>query len=1249
MVLRRKGVTFNVSACRKPKQALSSEQPSPWIRVFTIFINFFLTWDSMKFHPEAQCSTPILLFVITSLSWVFFELWSCCSGIDNEFLSRFILNFAFLFVVPFGSILPWNFGEVFVCIMRSWNVTHVVVLVMSFCVVVCAHFVPTAASGVLYCGLYIFAAFVCIMRSWNVTHVVVLVVFFCVVVRAHFVPAAASDGAIAQKPAVQLKAVKTCKAVGATCKKDPIGPNEQLLTGDLFIVQSCEEYCDEVHARFSKQQDIDVLFESIAEQIAFIGPADQAFCLSALEHDPKHRFQVKKAQGIGPCTVRIFSTSKQVFQILHSLGLVHLLSQFHDYPDSELGRISQMRNSELERSFGIPAQSAVEFAERCRLASIGFDPDHERWLKACLIMRHCGQGIRPFVAEVMRVLHERVVVEVKQKIEGYKNHVCESDWKISTGSDELINPAFDCRPAELNIMSLDADGAAIANEPHRLTRKRDEYGEPFMLSQLSAAGIFQNEIEVLRSASLVMRSYPADGQPSDSEKELRFIMLDVIGSSSNFLQPFNVHIEGQDGDSHVVVTAVYCTCLVGQAPLLINEYLSGKPPRAMKCGGNKNFCSTFWTVSRTDAHSTPPLFEFSPNKLKTGDLISFGSGPLPSFVSLRSRYFVLNATDKSFDIASILLPVNPNVFVKAQQSVSIFRPSFPVGLWCDAACRYHTKKRNCELEQRWKGIVVCRMPVDFGEFAKCFCSTTYQDMKIFASDQERSPELLYNMMQFCTAFQAEIFASLYNLSPKQLGPVSTELENIKAAAIGPSGKSGIKLIRNKICHGDFHTLSETDFESLTKCADSMLTSVRALSFMMKASVPEFEGVERAASLHHDEIFCYSPTRACVLSRHMASSKLTADESAQMDDMVKQFHVERQNWMAKNQLLALQVQDLEAQLKAREKIRFSNLPVIILKKELAIQDQLGQQDGKRGGQAAVYKFEFRNETLMAKIFYDTKDGAWRRELNALSALTHPNIVLVRYVIYESYEDRERSKPSGYAMEPMACSLLEFARNNPFQHSITTHLDLLHQVAVALAFTHMHRFAHRDVTLSNILLNDSCRPTVAKLCDFGCAHFMQTNAIMSKAGGTLYFMAPEITPENIASLDPLPMDVYSFGVVIFKLLHPSARHDELCNCSDPNVWTKVRIFHPAFPDICSLGCACTDKVPSKRPTIQHVVNSLSTLIAGLQQGMEASHAPRDVDNGISLSSSASSSDAQPFLDNPCGNGHSTHTHEVELFRH
>jgi serine/threonine protein kinase len=699
-------------------------------------------------------------------------------------------------------------------------------------------------------------------------------------------------------------------------------------------------------------------------------------------------------------------------------------------------------------------------------------------------------------------------------------------------------------------------------------------------------------------------------------------MFNLFHSSSDFLQPFEVLTDCRGG---ITVTAVYCKCIDGGAPSLVNKHLFKTPfPQVQGCQGDLSY--KFWTIRlkqpKPDASSPPPQPKYgtSRNTLVTGDIVKLIGNSLPMGLCSTRTYCVLNHTDKGFDLSSVLQPALPPPSSaqshppphalsmnapKVDQRISILRPeTFPLGLFCDAASRYHTLEQSSELSQRWKGIIVRKMTTDFGEFAKCFCSKVlreeHQTVRIFETDH--SPELLCNMIQFCKAFQCEVFASMYSI-PLEKSPCA-ELHSIHEASMS------FKKIRNKICHGDFHTLCEADFETLTKSSRTILEGVLRLSAIMKAQpnvssdiAASFESIKLAATKILDEIFGSDQSRHCILSRHMASNILTPDENADMKLMLKNFDLERQQLKAQNQSLALQNEDLNAQLEARDQLRFSNLPIVVLEKDLIIRDQIDQQrsenKGKHGGQAVVYQIEFRDEfreeVLMAKIFNSTKDGAWRRELNALNALSDEFIVRVRYVIYATYHEKNRLEPIGYAMEAMACSLQDFAQQNTFQDSSEKYLMLLRQVAKALRFAHSRRFAHLDVNPRNILLDDALNPTVAKLCDFGCAHFMQTRASRLEARGSEYFTAPEFQPGSPAEVDPFPMDIYAFGVVIFTLLHPNATHLELSSCHDPVIWDKVDIC-PEFPVISQfrdLGCSCTNRDPRKRPSIQDVTNILGGL--------------------------------------------------------
>jgi serine/threonine protein kinase len=976
-----------------------------------------------------------------------------------------------------------------------------------------------------------------------------------------------------------------------------------------------QKYCDEVHSRFSKEDDdVDFPFVSIAEQIASPELATHADCLLALKRDENDRYEVNEALS----KVRIFSTRKKVVKILQSLGLARLFKKFTEYPDSELPMISVMKSTALQSLFSIPPESVSDFVKRCHQASISFNPEHERWLKACLILRHCGQGIRPFVAEVTKTLHARVQFEVKQTIERYKE-LSDSDWTFPKECQGCDNPSFDCRPAELNIVSFDADGAAHAHVAHRLSSIKDE---PILLPRACAQGFFLNEDEVFSSSSLFARSFPAVGQSVVLENERRFIMYNLFHSSSDFLQPFEVHTDCRGG---ITVTAVYCKCIDGGAPSLVNKHLFKTPfPQVQGCQGDLSY--KFWTIRlkqpKPDASSPPPQPKYgtSHNTLVTGDIVKLIGDSLPTGLCSTRTYRVLHHTDNGFDLSSVLQPALPPPSSaqshppphalsmnapKVDQRISILRPeTFPLGLFCDAASRYHSLEQSSELSQRWKGIIARKMTTDFGEFAKCFCSKVlreeHQTVRIFETDH--SPELLCNMIQFCKAFQCEVFASMYSI-PLEKSPCA-ELHSIHEASMS------FKKIRNKICHGDFHTLCEADFETLTNSSRTILEGVLRLSAIMKAQpnvssdiAASFESIKLAARKSFDEIFGSDQSRHCILSRHMASNILTPDENADMKLMLKNFDLERQQLKAENQSLALQNEDLNAQLEARDQLRFSNLPIVVLEKDVIIRDQIDQQrsenKGKHGGQAVVYQIEFRDEfreeVLMAKIFNSTKDGAWRRELNALNALSDEFIVRVRYVIYASYHEKNRLEPIGYAMEAMACSLQDFAQQNTFQDNSEKYLMLLRQVAKALRFAHSRRFAHLDVNPRNILLDDALNPTVAKLCDFGCAHFMQTRASRLEARGSEYFTAPEFQPGSPAEVDPFPMDIYAFGVVIFTLLHPNAAHLELSSCHDPVIWDKVDIC-PEFPVISQfrdLGCSCTNRDPRKRPSIQDVTIVLDGL--------------------------------------------------------
>jgi eukaryotic-like serine/threonine-protein kinase len=190
---------------------------------------------------------------------------------------------------------------------------------------------------------------------------------------------------------------------------------------------------------------------------------------------------------------------------------------------------------------------------------------------------------------------------------------------------------------------------------------------------------------------------------------------------------------------------------------------------------------------------------------------------------------------------------------------------------------------------------------------------------------------------------------------------------------------------------------------------------------------------------------------------------------------------------------------------------------------------------RGSQAVVYKARqvSMDRTVALKVL-DRKVALspefrerFVKEARSAAALSHNNIVQgydvgeykgVNYFVQEYVEGttvadvlRERGKPFN---EPEA-------------------LDLIIQIAEALAHAHSRGFIHRDVKPKNIMLTPA---GVAKLADMGLARqASDVETAMAEAGkafGTPYYIAPE----QIRG-DPhinFRADIYSLGATLYQMV-------------------------------------------------------------------------------------------------------------------
>ena len=190
----------------------------------------------------------------------------------------------------------------------------------------------------------------------------------------------------------------------------------------------------------------------------------------------------------------------------------------------------------------------------------------------------------------------------------------------------------------------------------------------------------------------------------------------------------------------------------------------------------------------------------------------------------------------------------------------------------------------------------------------------------------------------------------------------------------------------------------------------------------------------------------------------------------------------------------------------------------------------------GGMGAVWLAERADGTLKRQVALKLPRAAWSRglaermarERDILASLEHPHIAR----LYDAGTDAQ-GRPF------LALEYVEGQPIDVYCHeralNIPARLQLLLQVAHAVAFAHSRLVIHRDLKPSNILVTADGQ---VRLLDFGIAKLMegdrtQETQLTQLAGRalTLDYASPEqIRGEPIGTAS----DVYSLGVVAYELL-------------------------------------------------------------------------------------------------------------------
>lgn len=215
----------------------------------------------------------------------------------------------------------------------------------------------------------------------------------------------------------------------------------------------------------------------------------------------------------------------------------------------------------------------------------------------------------------------------------------------------------------------------------------------------------------------------------------------------------------------------------------------------------------------------------------------------------------------------------------------------------------------------------------------------------------------------------------------------------------------------------------------------------------------------------------------------------------------------------------------------------------------------------------------------------------REAEAAGRLNHPGIV----TIYDVGEEPD-----------LAYIAMDYAEGQPLSHfskpssllPIERVLEIILNVAEALAYAHQHHIVHRDIKPGNIIYNPADRRV--KVTDFGIAKM--TDESKTKTGhvmGSPLYMSPEqLMGQKVTGRS----DLYSLGVTFYQLLtgRTPFESESLANLTYQILNQKPKSIRSLRSDIPAGVSRIINKTLQKDPTKRF--ESARSLAVSLQNLLE-----------------------------------------------
>ncbi|KAK8891802.1 hypothetical protein M9Y10_029022 [Tritrichomonas musculus] len=175
--------------------------------------------------------------------------------------------------------------------------------------------------------------------------------------------------------------------------------------------------------------------------------------------------------------------------------------------------------------------------------------------------------------------------------------------------------------------------------------------------------------------------------------------------------------------------------------------------------------------------------------------------------------------------------------------------------------------------------------------------------------------------------------------------------------------------------------------------------------------------------------------------------------------------------------------------------------------------------------------------------------FKNELTANSQMVHPGIVR----LYDVQCDQQNIY---LILELCPGGTLEDLVRSSNGLSESQALGFFIQIMRAIEYIHNQSYAHRDITLNNILIGADGR---AKLTDFGLCKRRPISSMCTTMCGTFVYISPEIITKQ--QYDAFKVDIWSAGICLYSMVS-----NHLPWMLDDNIPTE-RIFDETAKQICS----------------------------------------------------------------------------------